>query len=111
MTEYSHYSVGFEFRIFATIRTIRSEANIRLRNRACVITIRKRRRVIEYRIFEIRWTALILTWPYEAGGGRGTSAPLNERIKKNFQSIQILKKLRVAWYSPVHMFYQPWKII
>ena len=28
-SEYSHYSVGFEFRIFATIR---SEANIRLRN-------------------------------------------------------------------------------
>ena len=28
-SEYSHYSVGFEFQVFATIR---SEANIRLRN-------------------------------------------------------------------------------
>ena len=68
-----HYSVGFEFRIFATIqsvpniRTIWLVANFeysplfgRKRIFACVITIRKRSQVTEYRIFEIRWTAL--TW-------------------------------------------------
>ena len=48
-SEYSHYSVGFEFRIFATIR---SEANIRLRNHYS-------KTESSNRIFEIRLTALI----------------------------------------------------
>ena len=67
-------SVGFEFRIFATIRsgayirTIRLDSNFeysplfgRKRIFAYVITIRIRSQVTEYRIFEIRWTSMRIT--------------------------------------------------
>ena len=76
-SHYSMISVGFEFRIFATIRsgayirTIRLDSNFeysplfgRKRIFACVITIRKRSQVTEYRIFEIRWTALVYIHAY-----------------------------------------------